>query len=486
MARRKVLGASRNIHKRNFLHYMFSPYTGIFWFNYYGKVEIKGLENIPRGEPVIFAPNHTNALMDALNVLFSAPQDMVFLARADIFNSPFLAYFMNSMKILPVFRQRDGAQELGKNEDIFDIAVDVLKHKHYLCVMPEGNHGHQRKLRAFGKGIFRIAFAAQKEKGVEPFVKIVPVGLDFGDYVKHSTSLFVNYGEPIEVSDYWEQYEEGAPRAINAAKNDLVNKLKPQMIHIETDEYYETVYLLKGIFNDSMRAEMGIEGSKLSDRFVADKEIIARVEAIIAEDAAIAAEDAAIVAEDAAIVAGGKEIPAAKSPGRMAPLAEKIERYTSRLKEMNIRDWVVSDKGYGSLRSLWRFLSLLLSFPFFVFGFLTNALPYFLPVYLARNIKDRQFISSVKAALGIYLTFPIWYALTTLVVGLLTGTWWIWVVYLLSLLPMGKLALKWSFRWKKTLRGSWFARKLKRKDAAAEEMVALRDAILDDTKNLIF
>ena len=89
MARIRVRGAQRGIHRRNLVYHTIYPYVRSFFFHYYGKVEINGKENIPRGEPVIFAPNHQNALMDALIVLFSAPQDVVFLARADIFNNRF-------------------------------------------------------------------------------------------------------------------------------------------------------------------------------------------------------------------------------------------------------------------------------------------------------------------------------------------------------------------------------------------------------------
>ena len=115
MAKSKVSGAAQGVHKRNWFYYMIYPYVKLFFFKFYGKVEYHGRENIPRNEPVIFAPNHQNALMDALILLYSAPQDIVFLARADIFNNRVLAFFLNSMKMLPVFRQRDGASELGKN-----------------------------------------------------------------------------------------------------------------------------------------------------------------------------------------------------------------------------------------------------------------------------------------------------------------------------------------------------------------------------------
>lgn len=471
MARSKVTGADKGIHKRKWIYYWIYPYVKFFFFHYYGKVEINGLENIPRGAPVIFAPNHQNALMDALIVLYATPGDMVFLARADIFNSRFLAYLLNSLKILPVFRQRDGAAELSKNQDIFDISVDVLKHRHYLCVMPEGNHGNQRKMRPLVKGIFRIAFKAQEDAKNQPFVKIVPVGLDFGDYEKQNSSLFINYGEPIEVSDYWEAYEENTARGINSIKARLAQDLQPLMIHIGTDAYYEMVQNLREIFNDRMREMMGIQGSQLSDRFRADKELIARIDALLETE------------KEAQEAAEGER--KASDPGKFSELAEKVESYRKGVEDLGIRDWVVREKGYGMARTLWRYLSLVVTFPFFLYGFINNAIPYFLPVHFVRNIKDRQFHSSVKAGLGILILFPIMHGLQTLLVGIFTGPWWIWVIYMFSLFPMGKLALKWAFRWKKTVKGSWFRRQLRRKNADASKLVQQRDEILVLTEQLI-
>lgn len=52
---------------------------------YYKKVFVQGKENIPANKPVIFAPNHQNALMDALAVISTVNKQPVFLARADMF-----------------------------------------------------------------------------------------------------------------------------------------------------------------------------------------------------------------------------------------------------------------------------------------------------------------------------------------------------------------------------------------------------------------
>lgn len=457
MAKSKVTGATKGVHKRNFFYYMIYPYVKTFFFKFYSKVEVTGLENVPRNEPVLFAPNHQNALMDALILLFSAPQDVVFLARADIFNNKALAFFLNSMKMLPVFRQRDGAAEMGKNEDIFDISVDVLHNRHYLCVMPEGNHGHQRRLRTIVKGIFRIGFKAQEEYGNKPFVKIVPVGYDLGHYVKQNQTLLIQYGKPIEISEYWDQYQENNARGINAMKTRLREEMLPLMINIENDEFYETIMDLKAIFNSKMRKLIGIKGKKLIDKFVADKEFISRMNALIEKD-----------------------------PESMRILAGKVDKYMTLVKEMRIRDWVVRDRGYGKVRRLWRYLSLILTFPVFLAGFITSGLPYLLPGYLVRNVKDLQFHSSLKAGLGILLLFPLIYVLETLAFGLISGfPWWAWIVFLLALLPVGQGALIWYLRLKKTIRGAWFRRQLLRNRPEALQLVGLRKIILEDTARLV-
>lgn len=456
MAKSDVRGAQQSIHRRNLIYYMIYPYVRSLFFHYYSKVEILGKEHIPGDQPVIFAPNHQNALMDALIVLFSAPRDVVFLARADIFNNKLLAFFFNSLKILPVFRQRDGAAELGKNQDIFDITVEVLNRRHYLCVMPEGNHGDKRRLRPLVKGIFRIAFKAQEPYGNKPFVKLVPVGLDFGHFVKQHQALLINYGRPIEISDFWDQYRENPARGINAVKERLREKMKPLMIHIETKEFYDAVMGLRKVFNARMRELMGIEGERLSDRFRADKEMIARFHKAIERD-----------------------------EEQVRKVAGKVEHYFEGVKELGIRDWVVRERGYGFGRTLWRYLTLIVTFPLFVYGLVNNAIPYFLPVRLVRNIKDVQFHSSVKAGLAILILFPLFYLLQTLLVGIFTGPWWIWVAYLISLFPAGKAALYWYFRWKKTVRGGWFRRQLRRRDPAAWQLVELRKEIITDAEGLM-
>lgn len=502
MARRPVRGAVDRIDRRNLIYFTLYNWVNAVFNEYYRKVEVRGLENIPGDAPVIFTPNHQNALMDALIVLFSSPGDTVFLARADLFKKKILAYLLNSLKILPVFRIRDGVEELGKNQEIFDITVGVLHRKHQLCLMPEGNHGDKRRLRRIGKGVFRIAFSTQEKMGNQPYVKIVPVGLDFSDYIKHYQTLYVNYGKPIEVADYWDAYAENPARGTNLLKERFTGEIKKLMIHIETEDFYDLYMGLRTVFNERMRALMDIDGDSLHDRFVADKEMIRRLDGVLAKyeaqpestgdsDSPSATDPSAD--SDSPSATGqsadtGHDFVAGLSADSGHPLVqlrEKTEEYFNGLKVMNLRDWVVKSAGYSGGQTAWRWLTLVLTFPVFVYGLVNNALVYFLPVRAVRGIKDVQFHSSVKAGLAMLVVVPFSYFIQTLLVGIFTGPWYWWVAYLVTLYPMGKLALWWYFRLKKTLRGSWFRRQVRREKQPATGLIELRENIITDTEKLI-
>ena len=91
----------------------------------YSKIVHVGKENIPTDGAIIFAPNHTNTLMDALVALNIDLNPKVFVARADIFRNRKLAKVLTFLKIMPIMRQRDGFNAVKKNQEIIDKSVDV-------------------------------------------------------------------------------------------------------------------------------------------------------------------------------------------------------------------------------------------------------------------------------------------------------------------------------------------------------------------------
>ena len=93
------------------------------------------------GRAVIIAPNHSNALMDALVVLQSDKGPSVYGARADVFNNPVIAKILRVLKMVPIARKRDGIRAVAQNLEVMPEIMDVLHHNLPFCIFPEGFPG---------------------------------------------------------------------------------------------------------------------------------------------------------------------------------------------------------------------------------------------------------------------------------------------------------------------------------------------------------
>ena len=409
------------IHKFSIFYTLLKAYQLLVFHLYYKRVEVVGRKNIPYGSPIIFTPNHQNALMDALIVLDTARLNPVFMARADIFKKKILKKILTSFKMLPAYRMRDGAEELSKNDETFTICLDILRDCYSVCLMPEGNHGDKRRLRPLVKGTFRIAFRAHEEFGAKNPVKIVPVGIDFENYQKIQQDLLIVYGKPIEVEEYIVAYRENPAKAMNTIKERLSEELKKVIIHIENTEHYDMFQDLRTIYNSRMRNRIGILGDSLYKRFQADKQMISLL-------------DEAFVAE----------------PEKIRKLSGMIAEYMKSLSDLNLRNWVIEKKAYSLARMVLQSFVLGITAPLFLLGFLSNIIPYIIPLKATKNVKDPQFVSSFKFGVALLL-FPIYYAIVGILVGAFTGPAWIAWSVLAGMLVSGYLALHYVFFLKKLL-----------------------------------
>ena len=75
--------------RKNYLWYNFWRYmvvkTGLLLF--YKKIKVVGKENFPKGKPILIAPNHQNALIDALLIEGYVPGTMFALTRSGAFST---------------------------------------------------------------------------------------------------------------------------------------------------------------------------------------------------------------------------------------------------------------------------------------------------------------------------------------------------------------------------------------------------------------
>jgi 1-acyl-sn-glycerol-3-phosphate acyltransferase len=414
------LSQKRSIDDWAFNYWLLQCYAKLCFRIYYRKIELVHFDRIPANQPVILAPNHQNALMDAMVLVCNTNYQNVFLARADIFKGKRMIKFLTFLNIMPVFRIRDGIENVKRNDEVFEKTVKVLHNRlNPLILFAEGNHGDKRRIRPLVKGLFRIAFQAQEKFGATPGVKIVPVGIDYGHYQHFRTTLFVNVGEPIEVAPYYDEYRDNPVTAINRLKDIFAVALSKQMIDIQTEEYYGLYMHLREIFRDEMKKVLNNGASSLSANFNADKIMIDML---------------------------NKELVA--HPETISNLNTLVNRYIQGVDQVGFRAWVFNKSHYNYAGLILSVILKIVLFPLFVFGMINNALPYWLAASKVRNIKDTQFHSSFKYVIGM-IGFPIWYmAIAGILAVLQVTVWWI-LLYIISLPLAGLAAFEYFIRWKK-------------------------------------
>ena len=223
----------------------------IFWVNPIIKLSvrrliIRGKEKLPKDGSVIIGCNHTSALLDPLVILRAMNRATVFMTRADIFRKPLLQKVFTFLKMLPIFRIRDGYAAVKQNEEIITKCGDVLLHGLPLALFPEATHRPKHSLMGLSKGIFHIALEANRRFGHERPVYIVPMGLEYGRYFRYRSTVVATYGEAINVTEFVKRYEnEVTPaRLLAMLREELSSRMKGLIAYVPDTEDYDAQWEL--------------------------------------------------------------------------------------------------------------------------------------------------------------------------------------------------------------------------------------------------
>ena len=218
------------------LFYYFVKYAIKFTTNcYFRKIDIYGLENIPKNGGVLFSPNHQGAFLDPLIVGCNIQRPITSLTRSDVFGGP-LQWFMDALKMLPVYRIRNGFASLKKNEAIFDKCKNLLSNNQWIMMFSEAAHHDEFFLQPLSKGSSRLAYEAQENS--KNSIYIVPVGINYGNNKNPYCDLHLVFGEAILIKSFTKLTSEKVDR-INTIKGFLEVGMKKCMWIPEEDENYE-------------------------------------------------------------------------------------------------------------------------------------------------------------------------------------------------------------------------------------------------------
>jgi len=165
---------------------------------YFRKIKIDGKENIPHDRPIILVANHQNALIDPLMLATHTRLNPFFLTRASVFKNPIAAKLLDFIRMLPVYRVRDGFSTIQQNQQIFDKTYEILNKNGTVIIFAEGSHSLVRNLRQLSKGFTRMAFGL-KEKYPDSTPVILPVALNYSAHRRSGSRVHLEFGKAIEV-----------------------------------------------------------------------------------------------------------------------------------------------------------------------------------------------------------------------------------------------------------------------------------------------
>lgn len=373
---------------------------------FYRRIEIHGRETYPADGPVLLAPNHQNAFMDALIPAVFAPRPIHYLVRADVFKSSFARFVFRSFNMMPVYRQRDGLANLAKNDDVFEECFKILRNNGTLLIFPEASHLGERRLRPLSKGFARILFGALEDHD-HLHIQVVPLGLNYSNYQDSQSRLLVNWGKPIAVSDYYETYKENPAKAMSKLRDDLQVLLSDEIVNIETPHGLRAVdielerilpfYLHRSGGYTQPRGEM--EFYKKREKAIAD-------------------------------------LPADHSFFR------RIEIYNAEMEKRRLRAPFFfigqKDAGHWVIQNIF----LLVLLPVFFASWVLHAPSYFIiKTLLKRFVSDKQFHSSIKLV-GTIVLFPIFGLIFAGIMASFSPKPWFTAIFILLFYPFSVFVIR--------------------------------------------
>ncbi|MCY1721466.1 1-acyl-sn-glycerol-3-phosphate acyltransferase [Prolixibacteraceae bacterium Z1-6] len=395
------------------------------------KVILNGTENIPPSKPILFAPNHQNALSDPMAILLHTRFQPVWLARADIFKEGIITLILRFLKIMPVYRMRDGKDQLAKNDKTFADSIKVLENNFALALFPEAAHSSKRQMLAHKKAVPRIVFMAEEKAKQNLDIHIVPVGICYSSYWKFNRTVIVNFGQPILVNDFLEEYTTNVSSATMALRDSICHAIDGLTINIKSKEHYAGFELIREIYGNHFLKR---QGKKFSDvnLLTSDRVLTQKLDALELEN-----------------------------PDTISAIVNETKTYNSLVRKYKLRNWLIENPGNNLLKIVGNKLILLLGLPIFLFGFVFNAIPFFITdIFVRKKIKDFAFWSTFFLGSGIVL-FPIVYLLELGVVSTFIPGFWLKLLTLIAMPITGKIAFRWYIVWLKSWgRGRLFFLKL--------------------------
>lgn len=198
---------------------------------YCRKLIINKKELLQCDGPLLIAANHPNSFLDAVIVASIFRKPVYSLARGDAFVNNFYKRLLFSLKMLPVYRISEGAENLENNYTTFSDCIDIFKKKGIVLIFSEGLCKNEWHLRPLKKGTARLAISAWQQ-GIP--LKVLPLGINYSSFRNFGKNVILNFGELISNPDSYRD-EKKFPDGKSVIDFNIKLKQQLQNLVIEAD-----------------------------------------------------------------------------------------------------------------------------------------------------------------------------------------------------------------------------------------------------------
>ena len=365
----------------------------------------------------IFVSNHAASFMDPL-VLASLRRPIIFfMTRADVFKAWVKPIFW-SLHMLPIYRQRDGAEMHRKNEAIFRTCSRVLYYNRNLLIFGEGftDDVFIRRLKPLKKGAVRIGFSSLKRTGWKRKIYISAVGCNYSDPNEIRSDLLISHSDKICLNDFREEYEENPNKVVTELTKRLEKLMQQQITHVEDKEnapFHEHIMMItrKGMnarnFDRSIPLKKRWEYSRRLANWMNEQNL--------------------------------------EEDEQLKNLKDQADDYFKQLKANKVEERDVFWRKINPNGNRTSDISkLILLFPLALLGAIHCGIPYILiKRYVERSFKRKVFWGSVKLIIGQFVLAGINIPFIFIFYYLVYPSWWLAFAYYLSISLTGLAAYVW-------------------------------------------
>jgi len=384
---------------------------------FFNQISIQNKQIVPNTSPIIFVANHPNFFMDPLIIGSYCPRQLYFFAKSTLFNSPLKKRILTRLNLVPVYRKIDDKENMGGNVNSFNKGYRILENNGAFLIFPEGISVGKRVLGKIKTGAARIGLEAELKNDFALNIVIIPIGLSYSDQVRFRSNIMIRFGSPIELSKFEKEYKTNEVKTVKKVTLIIEKSLNNLTNYYQTDQIEDIVQGLELIYKMELMTELGMEVDNKNDDFIISK---------ILTDAVQWYKD--------------------NEPALIIEFREKLNEYIDLLKQLDIRDEFLDPvrqekRGWGKTKTI---LFLVIGSPLFIWGIITNYIPYILPRVLVEiTNKDQSEEASWKLIYG-FIFFVFYYAVSITFIWKLTQNIFLTILFISSLIPSGDFALYYS------------------------------------------